>query len=263
MQVHRPVPLMRSVLQELTDTLILVLVAAAVLTAASGDWVDCAVIALVIAVNTTLGVVQERRALRAVAALGTLVAPSARVRREGQDRWVPTRELVRGDVLRLAAGDVVGADARLLRGNRLQVDESLLTGEALPADRDAGVVTLAEGPIADRRGMVHAGSTVVHGTAEAIVVGTGVDSAVGRLAMLVHERRSPATPLQRRLSTSWGGRSRSASRWPASSSWRSDLLRGQPWEITVVAAVALAVAAVPGVAAGRGHPGAGRRARRG
>ncbi|MET0765994.1 MAG: cation-transporting P-type ATPase [Blastococcus sp.] len=243
-QTRRPVSLARSVLRELTDTLILVLIGAVVLTAATGDWVDCAVITLVIVVNTTLGVVQERRALRAVAALDTLVAPSARVLRGGRDVWVPTGNLVRGDILRLAAGDIVAADARLLRCTRLQVDESLLTGEALPVDRDAAVVSPDDGPVDDRRGMVHAGSTVVRGTGEAVVVATGAYSAVGRLATLVHERRSPVTPLQRRLARL--GRQISIGVAVACLAFVvSGLLRGQPWETTVVAAVALAVAAVP------------------
>ncbi|MGY1734985.1 cation-translocating P-type ATPase [Geodermatophilus sp. SYSU D00684] len=238
-----PVSLLRSVLAQLRDTLILVLLAAAVLTAAVGDLVDTAVIGLVVVVNTTLGVVQERRALRAVAALSELVAPSARVVRGGRDVWVPTRDLVRGDVLRLAAGDVVGADARLLRSTRLQVDESPLTGESLPADRTADAVSPADAPLGDRSGMVHAGTTVVRGTGEAVVVATGAASAVGRVAALV-DRRSPLTPLQRRLSRL--GRQISLAVAVACLLFvASGLLRGQPWETTVVAAVALAVAAVP------------------
>ncbi|MGZ4545999.1 MAG: cation-translocating P-type ATPase [Blastococcus sp.] len=243
-QTHRPVSLARSILAQLTDTLILVLVGAAVLTAATGDLVDCAVILVVIAVNSCLGVAQERRALREVAALGTLVAPNARVLRDGRDTWVPTRELVRGDVLRLAAGDIVGADARLLRSTRLQVDESLLTGEALPAEREAGAVSPHAGAVADRRGMVHAGSTVVRGTGEAVVVATGGYSAVGRLASLVQARRTPQTPLQRRLAVL--GRQISIAVGIACVVFVvSGVLRHQPWETTVVAAVALAVAAIP------------------
>ncbi|SNS11681.1 ATPase, P-type (transporting), HAD superfamily, subfamily IC [Geodermatophilus saharensis] len=231
-----PVSLLRSVLAQPRDTLILVLLAAAVLTAATGDLVDTAVIGLVVVVNTTLGVVQERRALRAVAALSRLVAPSARVLRGGRDTWVPTRDLVRGDVLRLTAGDVVGADARLLRSTRLQVDESPLTGESLPVDRTADSVSPADAPPADRSGMVHAGTTVVRGTGEAVVVATGAASAVGRVAALV-QRRSPLTPLQRRLSRL--GRQISLAVAVACLLFvASGLLRGQPWETTVVAGVA-------------------------
>ncbi len=239
-----PVPLLRSVLDQLRDTLVLVLLAAAVLTAATGDLVDTAVIGLVVVVNTTLGVVQERRALRAVAALSQLVAPSARVVRGGRDVWVLTRDLVRGDVLRLTAGDVVGADARLLRGSRLQVDESALTGESLPVDRTPDTLSPADGPLADRCGMVHAGTTVVRGTGEAVVVATGAASAVGRVASLVQQGRAPLTPLQRRLSRL--GRQISVAVAAACLLFvLSGLLRGLPWETTVVAAVALAVAAVP------------------
>jgi P-type Ca2+ transporter type 2C len=241
---RRPRSLLRSVLAQLTDILILVLIGAAVLTALTGDFVDCAVIVLVITVNTTLGVLQERRAIRAVRALTTLVAPNARVLRSARDVWVPTRDLVRGDILRLTAGDLVGADARLLRSTRLQVDESLLTGESLPVDRSAEAVAAEDGPLADRDGMVHAGSSVVRGTGEAVVVATGSTSAIGRVAALVQEGESPATPLQRRLDRL--GRQISVGVVVACLVFLvSGLVRGQPWEITAVAAVALAVAAVP------------------
>jgi Ca2+-transporting ATPase len=157
---------------------------------------------------------------------------------------VPTRDLVRGDVLRLTAGDVVGADARLLRSTRLQVDESLLTGESLPVERYAEAIAPEDGPLADRGGMVHAGSSVVRGTGAAVVVGTGAASAIGRVATLVQEGESPATPLQRRLARL--GRQISVGVVVACLVFLAlGLLRGQPWQITAVAAVALAVAAVP------------------
>jgi Ca2+-transporting ATPase len=243
-QTRKPVSVAQSVLGELRDPLILVLLAAGLLTALTGDVVDTGVIGFVVVVNTTLGVAQERRALRAIQALSSLVAPSARVLRGGRDQWVPTGDLVRGDVLHLTAGDVVGADARLLRSTRLQVDESLLTGEALPVDRRAESVSPRNGRVAERPGMVHAGSTVVRGTGVAVVVATGRDSAVGRLAALVHDRPSPDTPLQRHLARL--GRQISLAVAGACLLFvASGLLRGQPWETTVVAAVALAVAAVP------------------
>ncbi|MFQ1002413.1 HAD-IC family P-type ATPase [Modestobacter sp. SSW1-42] len=243
-RTRRPVSLAGSVLTQLRDPMVLVLLAAGVLTAVTGDLVDCGVIGLVVVVNTTLGVVQERRAIRAVQALGTLVAPLARVLRDGRDVWVPTRELVRGDVLRLAAGDVVGADARLLQTSALQVDESLLTGEALPVDREARARSPRDGRVGDRPGMVHAGSVVMRGRGLAVVVATGADSAVGQLAALVHERPSPPTPLQRRLARL--GRQISLGVAGVCVLFvLSGLVRGQPWETTVVAGVALAVAAVP------------------
>ena len=243
-RTRKPVSLVRSVLGQLTDPLTVVLEGAAVLTVVVGDYVDTAVIALVLVVNTTLGVVQERRALRAVRALSGLVAPTARVLRSGRDLWVPTRELVRGDLLRLTAGDVVGADARLLRSTNLQVDESTLTGEALPVDRSADAVSPADDALADRAGMVHGGSTVVRGAGQGVVVATGSASAIGRVATLVDEGASPLTPLQRRL----GRLARQIAVAVVLACVLfvvSGFLRGLPWETTVLAAVALAVAAVP------------------
>jgi hypothetical protein len=168
--LHPPTPLWRSVTGQLRDTLVLVLLAAAVLTAITGDAVDTAVILLVVTVNTVLGVAQERRALREVRALDALVAPTARVTRNGADSWVPTRELVRGAILRLAAGDVVGADGRLLDSVLLQVDEALLTGESQPSAWNAAAVSPRPTAMAERTGMVHAGSTVLAGSGTATKV---------------------------------------------------------------------------------------------
>jgi Ca2+-transporting ATPase len=242
--LHPPTPLWRSVTGQLRDTLVLVLLAAAVLTAITGDVVDTAVILLVVTVNTVLGVAQERRALREVRALDALVAPTARVTRNGADTWILTRELVRGDILRLAAGDVVGADARLLTSVQLQVDEALLTGESQPSARTAAVVSAPSTAMAEQTGMVHAGSTVLAGSGTAVVVATGTHTVVGQVALLVTGHRSPLTPLQRRLSVL--GRQISLGVAVACLFFiASGLLRGQPWETTLVAAVALAVAAVP------------------
>ncbi|MCW2575447.1 MAG: hypothetical protein JWR66_1477 [Modestobacter sp.] len=242
--MHPPAPLWRSVVGQLRDTLVLVLLAAAVLTAITGDVVDTAVIVLVVTVNTVLGVAQERRALREVRALDALVAPTARVTRNGADSWVPTRELVRGDLLRLAAGDVVGADARLVTSVQLQVDEALLTGESQPSARNAAAVSPRPTAMAEQTGMVHAGSTVLAGSGTAVVVATGTHTAIGQVALLVTGHRSPLTPLQRRLSVL--GRQISLGVGVACLFFiASGLLRGQPWETTLVAAVALAGAAVP------------------
>ena len=109
------------------------------------------------------------------------------------------REVVAGDLLRLVAGDVVSADARLLRSESLEVDEAALTGESVPAAKAARVVHGADTPLADRAGMVHAGTVITRGRADAVVTGTGSRSALGTIAQLLDERRAPLTPLQRRL----------------------------------------------------------------
>ena len=193
-----PRSLVRSVLAELRETMILVLLAAAVLTAVTGDFTDCAVILLVVAVNTTVGVVQERRAVGAVRALTTLAAPTCAVLRGGSARRVAAAELVPGDIVLVGEGDVVAADARVLEAHELQVDEALLTGESAPSDRRHQPPCPPDAPVAERTTMLHAGTLVVHGTGRAVVVATGAASQLGRIARMLHEHAAPATPLQRR-----------------------------------------------------------------
>ncbi|WP_438319435.1 cation-translocating P-type ATPase (plasmid) [Streptomyces sp. HUAS TT3] len=190
-ETTRPVPLHARVLAQLRDPLITVLLGAIVLTLAIGDHADSVVIALVIVVNTTVGVVQEVRAGRAVAALSAMSAPSARVRRGGVERWIPSSEVVPGDVLLLGEGDIVPADARLLRAASLLVDESMLTGESVPVDKTAGLDGREESAL-------HAGTVVVRGRGVARVTATGGASALGRIAALLDNRPQP-TPLQLRL----------------------------------------------------------------
>lgn len=136
----RPVPLWRRVVAQLRDPLVLVLLAAAVLTTATGDWTDAGVIMLVVVVNTTAGVIQEIKADRAISALSQLAAPEARVVRDGGQRQIPAAEVVPGDLLVLAEGDIVPADARVIEGAALLVDESALTGESVPADKSPAPV---------------------------------------------------------------------------------------------------------------------------
>ncbi|SNT60835.1 Ca2+-transporting ATPase [Asanoa hainanensis] len=174
------------VARQLTDPLVVLLIAAAVVTAVLGDYPDTAVIALVVIVNTGIGVWQEVRADRAIAALDGLAAPTARVVRDGVDRIVPVSEVVRGDRALLAAGDIVPADIALDGTYRLRLDESAMTGEAQPVDREAGQE-------------VSAGTVVVAGRGAGTVVRIGSASALGRIVGLVRGTRPGPTPLQRRL----------------------------------------------------------------
>ncbi|WSK45093.1 cation-transporting P-type ATPase [Micromonospora maris] len=174
------------VLRQLTDPLVALLLAAAVVTTALRDYPDTAVILLVVAVNTLIGVVQEVRAERAIAALDQLAAPTARVVRDGRDLVLPAADLVRGDLVRVEAGDVVPADLLLDEASRLRLDESALTGESLPVARDVGEEASA-------------GTVVTVGRATGTVVRTGAASALGRIATLAATTRPGPTPLQRRL----------------------------------------------------------------
>jgi P-type Ca2+ transporter type 2C len=135
--------LWRLVASQLSDPLIVVLMAAAVLTVTTGDWTDASVIVLVIVVNTAVGVAQELKAGQAIAALSELAAPEARVLRDGEQRVIPAAEVVVGDLLVLAEGDIMPADADIVDSAALLVDESTLTGESVPVDKTA----VRQGPI--------------------------------------------------------------------------------------------------------------------
>ncbi|HYJ68819.1 MAG TPA: cation-translocating P-type ATPase [Nocardioidaceae bacterium] len=175
------------VLAQLRDPMIMLLLAAVAVTIAIGDVTDTAVIGAVIILNTTIGVLQEVRAEQAIAALHRLAAPRARVRRDGSVVDLPASDVVRGDVMHLDAGDVVPADGVLAQANRLLLDESTMTGESMPVDREPAAEVLA-------------GTVVTRGRAVATVTRTGLDSGLGRIAALIAATPVTPTPLQRRLS---------------------------------------------------------------
>ncbi|GGK95894.1 cation-translocating P-type ATPase [Streptomyces flaveus] len=228
-------PVWRRVLQQLRDPLILVLLVAAALTIATGDLSDAAVILLVITVNTVVGVVQEVRAEEAVMALSAMSAPAARVVRGGEERSIPSAEVVPGDLVLVAEGDIVPADADVLDGALLLADESSLTGESVPVEK---------APDSDEaRGAVSAGTVIVRGHGRVVVTATGADSALGRITSLMGAAPG-LTPLQRRLAR-FGRVLAAAIVALCAVVLAIGLVRGQPVELMVVAAISLAVAAVP------------------
>jgi Ca2+-transporting ATPase len=226
-----PPGIARRIGRQLTDPLILVLLAAMAVTVLLRDGTDTIVIGLVIGLNTPVGVIQEVRADHAVAALQRLGAPTARVVRDGTSRNVPAAEVVPGDLVLLAAGDVVPADMRLDRADRLRIDEAALTGESVPVSRVVGEDVLA-------------GTVVAAGTARGVVTATGASSALGRIATLVAAQPRRRTPLQRRLVGL--GRALGVACVALSGVVLAvGLLRGQPPGEMVLTAVSLTVAAVP------------------
>ncbi|HEX6931072.1 MAG TPA: HAD-IC family P-type ATPase, partial [Streptosporangiaceae bacterium] len=231
----RPAPLWRLVASQLRDPLILVLLVAAALTLGTGDWTDAGVIVLVIVVNTSVGVVQEVKAGQAIAALSELTAPDARVLRDGEQHQIPAADVVLGDVLVLAEGDIVPADAGLLEAAALLVDESALTGESVPVDKTPTL----DGP----DGVVSAGTVVTRGRGRAVVTATGAASAMGRIAALVGTRPG-LTPLQRRL-VGIGRVLAAGAVVLCAIVMTIGLVKGQPVELMVITAISLVVAAVP------------------
>ncbi len=189
---------LRLLARQVHNPLIYLLAGAAALSLVAGHPVDAAVIFGVIVLNSLLGFVQEWRAEGALAALREMAAPEARVLRDDGTVKVPARELVPGDVLVLESGDRVAADARLLRSDDLHVDESALTGESEPVGKTAEPVE-ASAPMADRRNMVWMSTNVTGGRGRAVVVATGMQSQMGRIAGEVHATTREQTPLQRRM----------------------------------------------------------------
>lgn len=170
---------------QLRDPLILVLLAACVLTVFIGDLTDAAVIVVVVVVNTTVGVYQELKADRAITALAAMSAPSVRVRRDGVEVSLPSADLVPGDVIALGEGDIVPADCEVLEASSLLIDEAALTGESVAVGKGVG------DPLSS-------GTVVVKGRVSAHVTATGPSSAMGRIAALM-DSRVQVTPLQQRL----------------------------------------------------------------
>lgn len=176
--------------------LILILLFAGVLTVILGELVETGVIFAAILLNTWLGYWQESKAENTLALLRSYIRTRTRVIRDGQEHEVDAAELVPGDIIRLAQGDRVPADARLIYVNNLEVDETILTGESLPVEKKVAPVNAAMS-ISERQSMVFSGTIVVDGLADAVITATGTTTEFGRIAVLVAKREQEITPLQR------------------------------------------------------------------
>ena len=198
----KPPGLLRQVLAQLRDPMILVLLAAAALSFFAGggqDWLDTAIILLIVVFNTVISVSQEDNARKALEALEKLAAPRARVLREGVERRLESTHLVPGDILLLEAGDYVPADGRILWAAGLQTDESAMTGESLPVHKRAGDGLPPDTPLAERKNMVIGGTVVTGGRAKVVVTATGMQTEMGKIAGLLLRQGQGETPLQRKM----------------------------------------------------------------
>ncbi len=231
-------------LAQFTDFLVLVLIGACIVSAFLGEFVDAAAILAIIILNGILGFVQEYRAEKSLAALREMAAPRAVVVRDGREQEVATRDVVVGDFVRLRAGDKIPADLRLSEEFNLQVEEAALTGEALAVEKDAAAALAPDAPLGERVNMAFTGTTVTYGRGAGVVVATGMATELGRIAALVQEVRSEATPLQLRLA-----RVGKFLVWAVlilcGVVFAAGILRGLPATDMFITAVSLAVAAIP------------------
>ncbi len=231
-------------LGQLAGVMTLVLFAAAAISVFLGDVLDAVVILAIVVLNAAFGFFQEYRAEQSMAALKRMAAPVVRVRRDGQVREISARDIVPGDVVVLETGNVVPADARLLQVTNLRLQEAALTGESEAVEKDAGVVLDTDRVVGDRRNMVYSGTIVTYGHGEAVVTATGMETELGKIAGLLQSVAQDQTPLQRRLDR--------LGRMLAGAAFvlvlvilALGVLRGENWEVMLLTAVSLAVAAIP------------------
>ena len=188
-----PHPLM-IFLSQFQDLLVIILIAAAIISMVSGEVESTVVILAVITMNSILGTVQTIKAQKSLDALRQLSTPSARVIRDGRKMEIPSPELVVGDLLLLEAGDVVSADARILESYSLQVNESSLTGESESVEKQIDVID-DQSALGDQKNMVFSSGLVTYGRGVAIVCATGMDTEIGKIATLMNQTKERKTPL--------------------------------------------------------------------
>lgn len=188
------------------DAMILILIAAAivsfVIACVEGnpkEFFEPALIILIVVLNAIMGVMQESKAEKALDALKNMSAPHARVIRSGKEEVIDASELVPGDIIKLEAGDFIPADARLLHSVSLKSEESALTGESVPSEKDADAAIPDNAPLGDRANMIFSGCSVTYGTATAVVTATGMDTQMGKIANLLEGESNAQTPLQQKL----------------------------------------------------------------
>ena len=185
--------------EQFTETMVLILIAAGILSAFLGKGIETAAIFAIVVLFAILGFVQEYRAERAMAALKQLAVPVVRARRGGTLLEMSARELVPGDIVLLEAGNAVPADVRLLESASLRIQEAALTGESEAVEKTVAAIPEAALPVGDRRNMAYLGTSVTYGRGSAVVVATGMKTELGKIAGLIQDVAPEKTPLQRRL----------------------------------------------------------------
>lgn len=192
-------------IKQFNDFMIIVLIVAAIISAImayidkTGDYLDSIIIVVIVVLNAIMGVAQEAKAEKALEALKKMSAPTAKVKRDGNIKVVPSTELVPGDYIIIETGSYIPADCRIVKSYNLKVEESSLTGETVPVLKDEKALLNENTPIGDMINMAWGATVAVSGHAEAVVTDIGMNTKVGKIASLIISEEAPETPIQRRL----------------------------------------------------------------
>jgi Ca2+-transporting ATPase len=231
-------------LDQFRDFMILILIAAAVISGFIGELSDTIAIVVIVVLNAVIGFIQEYRAEKAMAALKKMAAPSATVLRDGEASAVAAAEIVPGDVVILDAGQVVPADMRLVGTALLKVDEAALTGESVPVEKRTDALRDQDLPLGDRRNMAYKGTFATYGRGTGVVVATGMDTELGKIATMLQEEEEVRTPLQKRLAA-FGRKLALAVIAICAIVFVVGVVRGTQPLLMLLTAISLAVAAIP------------------
>ncbi|KRN27214.1 hypothetical protein IV38_GL000706 [Lactobacillus selangorensis] len=232
-------------LDQFKDFMIIVLLVAALVAAFSGEAADAIIILAVVILNALFGVFQESKAEEAIDALKEMATPEAHVKRDGQVETIKSEDLVPGDIVLLEAGDVVPADMRLLHSASLKIEESALTGESVPVNKETQTLDDTDIPIGDRKNMAYMNSNVTYGRGEGVVVDTGMSTEVGQIAGMLNATDETKTPLQDNLN-SLGKNLTYLILAVAVIVFVVGMMKGsETWQNMLLTAISLAVAAIP------------------
>ncbi|WP_244971224.1 calcium-translocating P-type ATPase, PMCA-type [Vallitalea guaymasensis] len=236
--------LFKMIIEQFSSFIILILIAASILSISIGEVVDGIVIIGIVILNAALGIIQERKASNALKALKEMAAPRAKVIRDGKISSIDSKELVPGDIVELEAGDYIPADIRLTESINLKIDESALTGESVAVEKDAKILLDEQSQIADRLNCAYMSTIVTYGRGKGIVVGTGMETEIGKIASMLNEAVSEETPLQKKLDA-FGKLLGIVCIIVCAIIFVLGLLRNQPFIEVLMTSVSLAVAAIP------------------
>lgn len=244
LELRRKKPPFVMFLEQFKDFMIIVLIAAAIVSGLIGEASDTIAIMVIVTLNAIIGFVQEYRAEQAMEALMKMAAPTATVIRDGKPARIAASGLVPGDMVSLEAGQVVPADLRLTKLAQLKVEEAALTGESVPIEKQTGALADKSLSICDRKNMAYKGTTVSCGRGAGIVIATAMRTELGRIATMLQEEHEVKTPLQRRLAA-FGRKLALAILFICAVVFFIGILRGEPPLLMLLTAISLAVAAIP------------------